>query len=425
MLQANGKLLIAFPTLLIVVALAHAEHDRSPGHDWPRFLGPRINGISQETKWRKQWDEPPALLWQVEIGVGFSSLAVSEGRLLTMGHEVNESDEEDARGIDRVFCFDSSSGKLLWKHEYACKQNRHLHEGGPGATPTVAGRVVYTLSREGHLFCLRTDNGKPVWSRFLPDDLEVEMPEWGFVSSPLLWNDLLIVDAGHLAAYDRRTGELRWKSEKYRPGYGSAIPFRHAGQDGLAVLNNDFLLLVRAADGKEIAKTAWETSFATNSTTPIVVDDKFFISTGYNRGCSLLRLSGGELERIYENKNMRNHFNNCVLLDGHLYGIDGNTHDRRNATLCCIDFETGERKWRERDTGVGSVILAGDTLLVLTDFGELITVEPSPDEYKEISRADILDGLCWTPPVLSHGLLYARDAGGHLVCVDLRADEVD
>jgi len=290
---------------LLLVALEssiRAEPADVQGFDWPRFLGPRIDGASVETNWRKQWDEPPAIRWEAELGIGFSSLAVSEGHLFTMGHEVNESEDEDARGIDRVFCFDAETGEQLWIHEYTCKRNNNLHEGGPGATPTVNGRVLYTLSREGHLFCLRADNGEPIWSRKLQDDLGTKMPEWGFVSSPLLFGELLIVDGGRLAAYDRRTGDLVWKTDKYRPGYGSAIPFRQSGQDGIAVLNNDGLLLVNAADGAEIAKTPWETSFATNSTTPIVLGDHFFISTGYNRGCALFRLSGGELERLYETK---------------------------------------------------------------------------------------------------------------------------
>jgi len=109
-----------------------------------------------------------------------------------------------------------------------------------------------------------------------------------------------------------------------------------------------------------------------------------------------------------------------MVHDGHFYGIDGNTHDRRNASLRCVEIETGEIKWQERGTGVGSLMLAGETLLLLTDDGELVAIEPSPEEYREISRATILEGLCWTPPTLSHGLLYARDAAGHLVCLDLR-----
>ena len=347
-------------------------------------------------------------------------MSIADGRLFTMGHKPTESEEEDARGTDSVYCFAADNGKLLWQHQYACLQNRHLHEGGPGATPTVDGDRIYTLSREGHLFCLQAESGEVVWSRFLPVDVRVEMPEWGFVSSPLIQGELVIVDGGRLAAFNRKTGEPVWQTDEYRPGYGSAIPFRHAGEVGIAVLNNDGLLLVRAKDGAEIAKQQWKTSFATNSTTPLIVDDKFFISTGYNRGCALFRLSGDGLERLYENRNMRNHFSNCVLFEGHLYGIDGNTHDRRNAMLACIDFETGERKWRERGLGVGSLMLAGNTLLVLSDTGELLTVKPTPEKFTEISRAEILDGLCWTPPVLSGGLVYARDAAGHLVCVDLR-----
>ena len=420
-MRAVNLLLVLLLMLMLMGTSTLAAEPKGAGrHDWPRFLGPRVNGVSDETGWTTKWEGDLKVLWRAEVGIGFANVAVSNGRLYTLGHEPAAGDDKEARGTDRVFCLDAQTGKIVWKHEYPCQRVANLHDGGPAATPTVDGKVVYTLSREGHLFCLRADDGQVVWKRNISEDLAVAMPDWGFCSSPLVHGEMVIVDGGRIAAYDRRNGEPIWKTEAFKPGYGSAAPLRVGGVDAIAVLNNEFLVAVRAADGSEIARQKWETTYATNSTTPLVDKDLVFISTGYRRGCALLRLADDKFEKLYENKNMCNHFSNCVVKDGYLYGIDGNTHDRRNAKLSCLDFQTGELKWEERGFGVGSLMLAGETLIVLSDDGELLTVRPTPDGFEKLARAPLLPKLCWTSPVLANGLLYARDAAGNLACVDLR-----
>ena len=76
---------------------------------------------------------------------------------------------------------------------------------------------------------------------------------------------------------------------------------------------------------------------------PIISGNKVFISSGYNRGCALFQFDGSKTTKLWENKNMRNHFNSCVLIDGHLYGMDGD-HGRKDSTLTCIEFESGNVK---------------------------------------------------------------------------------
>jgi hypothetical protein len=117
---------------------------------------------------------------------------------------------------------------------------------------------------------------------------------------------------------------------------------------------------------------------------------------------------------------MSNHMNNCVLWEGHLYGFSGNSHDRRNATLVCLELATGTAKWKERGMGIGSLMLAGGRLVILSDEGELIIAEPSPEGFKPLARGKILDGTCWTVPVLCNGRVYSRNSAGDLVCVDVR-----
>lgn len=379
--------------------------------DWPRWRGPNLDGISREQGWKHQWDAPPPELWKTSLGTGFSSLAIQSGKLYTMGH-VGED--------DFVYCFDADTGATIWKYSYPCKLVDNLHEGGPAATPTVDGPLVYTLSKEGHLFALGADSGEVDWKRELQQDLELSMPAWGFSSSPLVWRDLLIIEAGRIAAYNKNTGDLVWKTEAHAPGYGSAVSFRHGDDDLIASLNNEVLLVVRAADGAEVAKTEWKTDYATSANTPIVAGDTIFISTGYNTGCALFRLGAGKLEQVYAHKEMRNHMNNCVLWQGFLYGFDGNAHQSRNVTVTCMDQASGEVKWKERGLGCGSLMMADGKLILLSDSGELVIAEASPEAWRPLSRAQILAGKCWTVPVLAGGRIYARNADGDLVCVDLR-----
>lgn len=383
------------------------------GADWTGWRGPHHDGISRESAWQTTWPEDgPAKLWTAEVGTGFSSMSVAAGRLYTMGHSGDD---------DTVWCLDSRTGVPIWKHSYACELFDNLHDGGPACTPTIDGDRVYTLSKAGHLFCFAAATGDVIWKLELQNLLDVAAPEWGFSCSPLVVGEKLIIEAGYTIALDKKSGELIWKTDSYKSGYGSPTLWKTGGQELIAVLNNECLLVVRLSDGSKVDSFPWETQYATSSTTPIVHDDTVFISTGYNRGCTLLRLVEGKLEQVYENKNVRNHMNNCVLFDGYIYGVDGNSHNARACAVVCLDFKTGERKWLHREFGCGSVLIAGNQLLVMSDEGELAVAPASPDGFKPTAQAEVVEGAhCWTVPVLSHGLIYVRTAAGKLVCLDVR-----
>ncbi len=379
---------------------------------WPNWLGPNHNGVSHERGWKAHLSETGTpIAWRKEVGAGYSSVAVAEGRAYTMGHQ---------GGQEIVTCLDAATGEEKWTHRYSGALVNNLHSGGPGATPTVDGDHVYTLGREGQLYCLRTSDGQVVWSKQLSSELGTALPEWGFTCSPWVRGDALIVEAGRVAALDKHSGKLLWKSKAFRPGYGSPVVFSHGENELVAVLNNDQLLIVSADDGSKVAGYDWETGYATTSTTPIVSGDLFFISSGYNKGCALLRLTGDGLQAVYANQNMRNHMNNSVLWKGHLYGFDGNSNSSRNAKLVCLEHRTGRVKWSARGLGCGSLMLADEKLILLSDKGELVIAEASPGDFKEISRLKVLEATCWTMPVLAGGRIYCRNDAGKLVCVDVR-----
>jgi outer membrane protein assembly factor BamB len=174
---------------------------------------------------------------------------------------------------------------------------------------------------------------------------------------------------------------------------------------------------VRLKDGKELWRYPWKTGWDVNAADPIISGGKIFISSGYNHGGALLDVSGGKPKLLWENKNMRNHFNSCVLLAGFLYGFDGDA-GQETTTLKCLELLSGTVKWAEK-IGIGGLMAADGKLIVLSEKGELMVVEATPEKFKSISRAQALDGKCWTTPVLANGNIFCRNAKGDLICLDV------
>jgi outer membrane protein assembly factor BamB len=400
--------LIAFE--LMAFSLVAEEPDAPKS--WPNWLGPNRDGISHETGWNTAWpaDGLP-VVWSTEIGIGFSSISIADGRLFTMGH---------VDGKEIVWCLDAQSGKEIWNHRYPCGLNDNLHEGGPAATPTIDGDFVYTLGKEGQLYCLDFKTGKVLWRVLLQDDLDVPLPEWGFSSSPVIVGNQLLLEGGRVVSYDKITGTKNWQTSKHDAGYGSASVFQ-LDQDTffVATLDNEGLRITKLDNGEEIAFKSWPSPFRTNSTTPIVEGNQIYISSAYNVGCGMFEFDGRELQNVYEKRQMRNHFNNSILWDGYLYGVDGNSNLGRVVMLTCMNLKTGDVAWKQQGMGCGSLMIADGKLLILTEKGVLVLAKATPAGYEELARSNFLTGRCWTIPVLFEKRIYGRNATGKLVCAEI------
>ena len=390
---------------------------RANASDWPNFRGPDHNGISKETGWSAQWPkEGPRQLWKASIGTGYASFAVANGRVYTTG---NRSD------TDTLYCFDAATGKELWKHSYPAALLPKYNEGGTSATPTVDGTVVFQLGKQGQCFALDAARGTVLWQKDLAQELGAKINEWGFGSSPLVQGDLIYLNVGSAGtALEKATGKVRWTSGKEPAGYSSMVPFTSDGMRCLAFFALKAMVIVEAATGQELARVPWETNYDTNCADPVLAGNTLFISS-YDRGGATMQFTGNTTKSTWNIKfgwkdwTMHNHINSSVLLNGHLFGINGQAG--KTGDLRCVEFKTGEVKWVQPGIGIGSLMAAAGKLIVLSEKGELIIAEATPEKFTVLTRAQVLGGKCWTAPVLANGRIYCRNSRGDMVCVDVGA----
>ncbi len=405
-------LLVALGFVISVIGLS--RYGAAEAADWPNWRGPNHNGISNETGWSATWPKDgPKLLWKKSIGNGFCSIAVNNGRAYTMGN---------IKDNDILYCFEADTGKQIWKKSYPCPLFKKNHEGGPAATPTVSGDSVYTFSKNGDAIRFKAATGKVVWHKNLNKELGVKHPNWYFAGSPFVIDNLVILNAGTAGiALNKADGSLIWTNGNGPAGYATAVPFTMGSQKCVAIFGFGDIIGLIAATGRQVCQFAWKTSYDINAADPIISGNTIFISSGYNKGCALFKIGPGKLTEIWRNKNMCNHVSSCVLWKGHIYGFNG--QQGSGGKLTCLNYQTGEVKWSQKGMGTGSLMLADGKLIMLSNRGKLVTAPASPEGFKELSSAQILTGKCWTVPVLANGRIYARNAVGDLVCVDVSSKD--
>lgn len=405
------SLLALWTTGLMAV---HARAD-----DWPHWRGPQHNGISQERHWGGDWATcEPRVRWTQQVGTGFSSLAVAEGRLYTLGNrELVVGGTKKAHDV--VFCLDVNTRAVLWTHSYEAPLAPDSYEGGPSATPTVAQGRVYTLSKRGMAYCLDAHDGTVVWQSNLAATYGVLAPTWGFAGSPYVHGDRVIYNAGtHGLALYTADGRLAWKTGTGRPGYSTPVPFDSEGQTLLILMGEKTFAAIQPETGSMLWEYPWVTSNQANIADPVVDGNRVFVSTGYQKGSALFEVAAGRVTQLWFQKNMQTWLNSAVHWQGYLYGPNDN-----GDTMTCVELATGKLMWSKGGFGNGSVTLANGTLIVLSQSGELSIAKASPAGYRETGRGQILTGKCWSVPVLAHGKIYARNATGQLVCIELETTE--
>jgi outer membrane protein assembly factor BamB len=388
--------------------------------DWPQWRGPNRDGVSTETDILTDWPASgPKVLWEAKVGEGFSSVAVVKGRVFTI---FQDGDNES------VVSWDAESGKEVWRHSYACAY-KNSYGNGPRSTPSVDGDFVYTVGATGIMHCLKafTQNpkGELVWAKNLLQEFAAPTPQWGVAFSPLIeGNRIYIMPGGpagnSLAALDKTTGAILWKNLEDPAGYSSPIAATFQDQRQIVFFTGIRLVGVHPDTGGELWHYDWPTSYHCNVATPIIVPDYVFLSSGYARGCAMLKIDkiGGQWKPsfVYKHRRiMKTQFTSCVRSKDHVFGFD-------DVNLTCMNFHTGEVQWEKHGFDIGSVLLVNDHLIIYGANGLLALAEANPTKYVEKSRFPFSaqKRACWSVPVVSNGRLYVRDQV-KLVCFDVKA----
>jgi outer membrane protein assembly factor BamB len=369
--------------------------------EWPGFRGPRrdsvVTGVRIGTDWATS---PPVEVWRRAVGPGWSSFAVRGDLFLTQ----EQRGESEAVSAYRV-----STGEPVWRHEDGTRFWEANAGAGPRATPTLAGDRVYAFGATGRLNALRLADGSSIWTRDVATDTGIEPPMWGFSSSPLVVDGVVVVAAvGKLAAYDAGSGAPRWYGPDGGDGYSSPQLVVVDGVPQLLLMSLAGAVGVSPGDGTLLWEYDWPGS--TRIVQPgRTADGDLLFSRGVSTGMRRVRLArGGEGWRIEErwtSTGLKPYYSDFVVHEGHAYGFDGNL-------LAAIDVETGERVWKGGRYGGGQLVLLPeqDLLLVVSERGELALVRAVPGAFEEVARIAALEGKTWNHPVVVGDLLLVRNS---------------
>ncbi|MDG1891936.1 MAG: PQQ-like beta-propeller repeat protein [Verrucomicrobiota bacterium] len=428
--------------------------------DWPRFLGPKADGVSLETGLLDQWPEDgPPLLWKKSVGTGYSAPSI-RGERLVLHHRLPREEVMES--------MDPDSGTSGWRFSYPSSYiDPFGYNNGPRCSPILSKDRCYGFGAEGKLFCLDIETGKNIWMRDTAKDFEVPEAFFGVGSTPLLEDDKLIAMVGGqpnagVVAFDAETGEtlwesvgrdtwngerktgwrgepfIRWQGYEKQASYASPVAATIHGKRHILCLMRQGLVSLDPDTGKENFHFWFRAtvSESVNAMNPVVDGDTILISAAYYRvGSVLLKVApdGRSVIPAWRSRALEIHWTTPILLDGNLYAFSG--RNEPDARFRCVEMATGkihwdqDEKWRKSFTGPpkrygrGSAILADGKLIVMGEAGQLGLFRPDPSAPHEISKFQVpeMKYPCWTAPALAGGKLYLRGEN-RLICYQLKRE---
>ena len=412
--EAAPRALKAQPSEPSGESISEASSPNHPSSDWPDFRGRHRDSRYVTGNIRTRWPEDGLpLLWRQPCGGGYASFVVADGLVFTI---------EQRRRQEVAVAYDLETGREEWAQSWNAEFRESMGGDGPRATPTWDEGRLYVLGATGELYCFDAASGRTLWNLNILDDNGAENLTWGMSATPLVLGEKLITLPGggsgkSVVAYHKLTGKPIWKSLNDKQAYTAPIQAELAGLKQIIIISAVRIAGLGIDDGALLWEYPWQTQYDVNAAEPLLVDEnRIFVSSGYGHGSVLLRISRASgafnVSPVWENKRMKNKFNGSVLEKGHLYGLD-------EGILTCLDLETGERKWKGGRYGYGQILLAGGNLIVLTEKGELVLVEATPEDHRELARFTAIQGKTWNYPAITDGRLLVRNTT-EMACYDLR-----
>ena len=370
--------------------------------DWPDFRGVGRAGVAKEANFDSSWLSPKEE-WKITIGAGWASFISVRDMCWTL---------EQLDNMEAVTAYDVKTGKKIWQRTFTEKFDETFGGPGPRTSPVFENGRIWTLGGTGLLNCFDAATGTPFWKVNILENNNAENIEWGMSATPLIYKDLIITLPGgqkgnSLVAYDKMTGEKRWSGGNSIASYSSPQLSIIDGVEQIVVHNGVGVSSHSPEDGKVLWDYPWTTASKVNVAQPVIYDgNKVILSSGYTVGSVCLEVSQKDgdwkVSQKWKSRRLKAKFNALVAKDKYLYGLD-------EGILTCLDMDTGDRVWKGGRYGYGQMILAGDTIVILSEKGEVVFVKAHPDQHDEIGKFPAIKGKTWQHPIIANGRLIVRN----------------
>lgn len=427
------KLFLAF-AFLATTSVASAQ-------DWPQFLGPTGDSKSPQKNLLREWPaEGPKVMWEVPVGIGYGGPVVRDGKVYLL-------DRDAEKEIEIMRCMELASGKEVWSYSYP--STGAVMFPGSRSVPTLDGNYVYSCGHNGDLYCFDITTGKPVWNKNIHTEYGGQkIPTWAISQIPLVYGDLVYVVAQTptvgMVALNKKTGAEVWKTGPYvEITYASPSVVTVSGEKHISIVVSSVnsvqnrnapkkmgsVIGYEPKTGKKLwSYDNWDCHI---SCAPVTAagDNKFLVVGGYERGASMFQVVKGadgtfSTKELFSTVEFGDQTKPALLHNGYFYAMYG-TNSRRDG-LCCMDMN-GNVLWKTKrapNFDKGSMILADGLLLATDGANALYLVEPSPEGYKQLAKADLLKSDIategqgnWAPMALAgDGLLLIRNHS-KMMCV--------
>ncbi len=413
--------------------------------DWTHWMGPNRDNTWNETNIIEKFPEGgPTVLWKAPIAGGYSGPAVAAGRVFITDYVTKDNvkianfERTESSGIERVLCLDEATGNEIWKHEYPVIYSVS-YPAGPRCTPTVDGDLVYTLGAEGKLICLTVENGDVVWEVNLVKQYGTKAALWGYAGHPLIDGDNLITLAGgdesHVVAFDKKTGQERWKAlTAPEQGYCPPTMIEAGGVRQLILPQPDAISSVNPDTGELYWEVPYEASSGSIIMSPVKLGDYLYVA-GYSKKSILLKLASDKptAEIVWRDKarDAISPVNVQPFVDqanNVIYGMD------QTGDMVALELPEGKRLWadsapvsqRRVGNGTAFIVRQADRFWLFNENGELVIAKMTPAGYTEIDRAKVIEptnvafgrDVVWSMPAFANRKAFIRN-DNEIICVDL------
>ncbi len=417
-------------TAMILLIFLILACKRAQASDWPQYLGPGRNSVSDERGLLRRWPEGgPKVLWTVPLGEGFGGAAVSEGKVYIY-------DRVDKK-TNVLRCFDLVSGKEEW--QYSDEARWSVSYDGSRTVPTVYGSRIYVTDAVGNFLCIDKNTHKPLWKKnFWTDFSKTDIPMWAIAQNPLVYKDKVIIasqtkETG-IVAYDKVKGDVIWKTAALPGSAGYVSP------KIVKINNEDHLVMITATRPEghgngavmgfapDTGKLLWSyDGWKCKTPVPNVTetgDNSLLVTGGYLAGGALIQINkkgnSWEVKEVMFSKEFGTHVHPAIFYKGNLYSQNTNNQTRNG--FMCMDLK-GNIKWKtgkNPNFDKGGFILADDMIIGTDGEKMLYLIEPTPDEFRVLAKAELLETKqAWAPLALSDGKLLIRDQK-QMKCVQVK-----